>query len=154
MHQDPGWVWYNPLMITFFSSRNAAMLYIIYSIGICSCVALVLDVLPSELFLNIPVSAGCFLAFSSKVPSCKPPRRKNQKHSHNSVLCLSVNLHIYGLCRCQMCRDEASRGSLQRIWPWMSRYKMHLLSRHKAKWIYFHKEQIETSPMWLQQVHV
>lgn len=96
---------------------------------------------------------GFFFAFSSQ----EFLHANRYSDSSNSVLCLFVclfvYLHIYGLCLCQMSSCGSSRGSLQRIWPWMSGYKMHLLSRPKAKWNYFHKEQIKTSPP-LQQVHV
>lgn len=95
--------WWSPFQVRM---QLCYTMYIMYSVGPCSCVALVLDVLSSDLFSILYRFGWLFSClFEQRVSSCKRPRRRNRKHSRNSVLCLSINLHIYSLCLCQMSRN-------------------------------------------------
>lgn len=101
-------------------------------------------------FLHFPVSAGCFLANRQNEWI-----RMNQKHSCNSILCLSVKC-IYiqsvplpneqGLRQVEVACSGSGRECLD--------IKCICSPDVKAKWNYSHTEQRETSQMWLQRVHV
>lgn len=95
--------WWSPFQVRM---QLCYTVYIVYSVGTCSCVASVLEVLSSDLFSMLYYFGWLFSClFEQRVSSCRLPRRRNQKNSRNSVLCLSINLHIYSLCLCQMSRN-------------------------------------------------